>query len=306
MKYFFIVNPNAGGGKGLKTWNKVRPILNDRGIEYKLSFTDKRGDALNKALLISDSEDNNYTIMVIGGDGTLNEVVNGLKDLRKASIAYIPAGTGNDFARSLKLNVDTKRLISTYLRDSRIENIDYGILTADNGRLIKRFINSAGIGYDAAVCHRNIVDNERNRNNRHIKGEYSFNGLKELISSRPSKGYILMDDGRKVEFNNAFFVSIHIHPFEGGGYKFARLADPKDGMLELCVVSCKNKLKFASTLIKGKLGGINNHQGARTFQCKEAHVHLDNPALIHADGEVFSAETDIDVRCIQQQIRIFR
>ena len=112
--YEIIFNPGSRGNKGILTWNTVERILNEKEIEYLLYTTTHAGHAEELAREIT-SDGKEHTFIVIGGDGTLNEVLNGLAYPNLATIGLIPAGSGNDFAKT--------RLFLFHLQSHGIRNL---------------------------------------------------------------------------------------------------------------------------------------------------------------------------------------
>ena len=310
MDCSFIVNPNAGNGRGLKTWNKARAYMDRRAMKYEIYFTTAPGDAIGIAGELSAALESDITVFVIGGDGLLSEVLNGLKHTDHVVLGYIPVYVRYGLARSLRLKPNPKVLIKDFLSPTggRVETIDYGVLTADNGGLTRRFINSAGIGFDAELYKDAAKCLGANRTApMSLGGSINLYGelVKALFFSKPSKGYVLLDETHRVEFNNLMFVSAHIHPYEYR-FRFGNFADPKDGMLEVCAVSCREKLKFFNLIIKSRLGRLRNSGRVRLLQCNELHIHFDKECAVHADGEQLGTYTELDVRCVSGQLRIMR
>ena len=100
--YYFIINPHSRSGHGLSVWQKADAILKEKGMEYKTYFTEYTGHAIQLAAHIAEETaafHMNCTLAVVGGDGTLNEVINGLmkQDFSHITLGYIPTGSGNDF-----------------------------------------------------------------------------------------------------------------------------------------------------------------------------------------------------------------
>lgn len=312
MKYYFIVNPNAGNGKGLRLWNRIRSYLNRYGTEYELFFTDASGDGAAVAKRLTGDANNNVgSIYVIGGDDTLNAVLNGLSHMASISVGYIPTEPKAGCARSLRLSSDLKGLVrrirtGTSEDAARIEAVDYGVLTCGCGELVRRFVSSTGIGFNAAVFQRmGRNGNEKASADFGKPCSYMSAVLKELLFFRPVKGHIILDGSRRIEFNNLLFVSVHIHPYEGR-FRFANLADPKDGMLEICAVNCRNRFRLIPILVRGRLGRLNECSRVKTYQCSEAHIHLEKECPVHTDGEAISCQSDVDIRCVRQQLNILR
>lgn len=285
--------------------------MNKRGMEYEIYFTDEKGDARRMAFQITDSDSDPTTIIfVIGDDSTLSETLNGLKHPDRIELAYIPVNVKYGFSRSLRLKSNPRAVIRGCLsvNGNRIDTVDYGVLTVENGEVTRRFINTAGIGFDAELCQ-GIKYSYRDKMSSPtgIRGSLIVYRelFKALVCTRPVKGYILLDDSHRIEFNNLMFVSVHIHPYE---YKFklGRYADPKDGMLEICAISCRSRIKLLEFIIRSRLGKLKNSAKVRLLQCGEAHIHFDRPCIVHSDGDSLGTFNDIDLRCVTRQLSIIR
>ena len=100
VRYEFIVNPQARSGRGKKIWERMETELKRRNIDYHVYITEKNGHAEKIADRLS-APGQRRTIVVMGGDGTVNEVINGLNVSENITLGYIPVGSGNDFARGL-------------------------------------------------------------------------------------------------------------------------------------------------------------------------------------------------------------
>ena len=101
--YNFIVNPNAGSGRGMKLWKAMARYMDNHNIEYEAFLTEGIGDARLIARRLTDGVREPRYIIAVGGDGTMNEVLDGVSFHAPLSLGYIPAGTGNDLARSLHM-----------------------------------------------------------------------------------------------------------------------------------------------------------------------------------------------------------
>lgn len=305
--FYFIVNPNAGAGRGLRVWNYTKKFLNKRREAYEVYFTAAPGDAKKKSRELTESCREERCIIAVGGDGTMNEIVDGLSFHCPVVLGYIPAGSGNDLGKGLRLPGSRKRLVQKIISDSYVEKVDYGVLSCGCEECEnRRFLVSSGIGFDAAVCHDLLDSRMKDSLNRMRLGKLAYltTGIKEFFFAKPTKGYILLDGCRKVEFNHILFISAHIHPFEGGGFKFAPQADPQDGKLAICVVSTRNKLKLIPLLLKAKRRALKTCSGVKFYECREAHIHTERPLAVHTDGESCRYQTDIDVRCVEKQLRM--
>lgn len=101
--YYFIVNRTSRSGHSKKVWTEVKKELDKSGAEYQVFFTDHAGHAWELADEICGYEEECIHLVVVGGDGTVNEVINGMHDFEKVRFGYIPTGSGNDFARGMKI-----------------------------------------------------------------------------------------------------------------------------------------------------------------------------------------------------------
>ncbi len=311
--YYFIVNPSANGGHGEKVWRKLERRLQYLGIEYKAQITGAPGDAAMYAACLAEQDQKPFVIVAVGGDGTVNEVLNGLSFDEPVTLGYIPVGRGNDLARSLKLPRSPDKCLRRIL-DSRYHIwLDYGVLSYENQSPVhRRFAVSSGMGLDAAICHDRLEFQKKARRNQ--KSRRSFRlpgrlvcmllGIRQFFRTRPVKGYLILDGTRKVEFNHIYFISAHIHPYEAGGFRFAPKADGSDGLLEVCVVHNSSRLGLVPVLVDALLGKTASHRGVRFYGCKEAQIHAERPVPVHADGENCYIQTDIHVRCIEKTIRM--
>ncbi len=170
-KWFVIVNPNAGRQKGSRDWPGIARLLTESGIGYIPSFTEKRGHAME--LAGSCIREGFSKIIVAGGDGTLNEVVNGiysqtLRDPSEITLAMIPLGTGNDWCRMFHITEEYHQAVEVILQGKEFLQ-DLGIIEFINpeGQKEKRyFANIAGMGFDALVLKKTNQDKEKGKGKR--------------------------------------------------------------------------------------------------------------------------------------------
>ncbi|MCI8659014.1 MAG: diacylglycerol kinase family lipid kinase [Lachnospiraceae bacterium] len=312
--YHFIVNPSANRGHGEKVWRKLECRLKRLEIEYEGLITQAPGDAMMFANRLTEGNREPCIIVAVGGDGTVNEILNGLSFEGQVVFGYIPAGSGNDFARSLKLPRNPGRCLKRILHSHRHIWLDYGVLSYENGSPVhRRFAVSSGMGLDAAVCH-SLRERRGRRQTKagrrwacpRASGKllYILPGLWQYIKAAPVKGYLLLDGTKKVEFNHIYFISAHIHPFEGGGFRFAPKADGTDGLLEICVVHNSSKQGLLPVLTDALLGKAVHHRGVRFYGCQEVRIHVERSMPVHADGEDCYCQTDIHLRCIEKRLQV--
>lgn len=309
--YYFIVNPKAHGGLGEKVWRKLEHQIEKSGIDYEVHLTKERGDAKRLAGELTrretDPGDTAQVLVAVGGDGTVNEILDGLSFDKPMTLGYIPTGSGNDLARSLRLPKNPRRCLKRILNPRYYLSMDYGIISYEKEEPVhRRFMVSCGIGLDAAVCH-NMLDVAARPCRGIIRSgrlTYILLELKQLLLARPVKGYLLLDGVKKVEFNHIYFISSHIHGSEGGGFRFVQKADYSDGQMNICVVHNSSKLHVVPVLADALFGRTGHHRGVRFYQCREVSIHTERPMPVHVDGESCFCQTDIHLRCVEKALKM--
>lgn len=306
--FYFIINGNSRSGRGNKVWKKVEAELKKNQIEYKVYQTTRPGDARQFAKKVSEeSETASKIIVALGGDGTMNEVLDGLLFEKPVTLGYIPAGSGNDLARSLGISFNAKKALYHILSPKHYKVMDYGVVSYGSDEVAhRRFCVSSGMGFDAAVCHELLYSDIKKKMSRfHLeKLLYLFVGCKRFILAKPVKGYIVLDGVRKIEFQNLYFIAAHIHPFEGGGFRFAPNADDTDGMLEVAVCNGDSKKRLFGAMVHAYLGNKKKGKRLRTFQCRELSIHTEQPMPVHVDGESCYSQTDLQICCVNKRVRM--
>ena len=287
--YAFIVNPNSRSGLGQKIWMELEKILKEKNIEYQVYFTKRPGHASELATQVCDTDAD--TLVVLGGDGTIGEVVEGIRDLTKLTLAYIPIGSGNDFARSMKITKNPKEALLHILNPTDYAYINVGLLKTP--KLNRRYAVSSGIGFDADVCYHNNLSSKLKRFLNKCKlGKLSYTAiaLHLLLTSKPKAMSVTLDDRETIIFPKVYFVAAMNQRYEGGGFEFCPKADPKDNLLDIIVVSGLSKFKILCLLPTAYKGKHTRFKGIYTYQCKNATIESVQVLPVHTDGEA-------DLRC---------
>lgn len=303
--YYFIVNPKSSSGKGRKIWNMLEKELRERKIKYTVYFTKKKNHALRLAELISTTK-NPCTITAVGGDGTANEVINGLKNLDSIVFGYIPTGSSNDLARGLRLPSKPLDALNAVLHPTRIQKVSIGV--NQSKQECRNFIVSTGIGFDAAVCHEALHSTLKKALNKVKLGKLTYVGiaLKQLFLLKPASMTLTMDDKRKHFYKNAYFITAMNTPYEGGGFKFCPKADASDDILDICVIEKMSKLKVLLLLPTAFLGKHTRAKGVHIFHCHQARIQTEVPLAVHADGESFDFRSDLEISFESKKLSFIR
>lgn len=305
--YQFIVNPSAGTGRGYRIWKKLEKQLENDSQEYRVFFTEQQGDAAEIARRLTADKDEAKIIIVVGGEGTYNEVLNGLSFKGTLTLGYIPAGFRNALSKGFQSYWKVGKQSKSILHPKYYRLLDYGVITSGGTEIFnRRFAGRCGIGLDAAICHNMLNSRVRSQMSRfHMMRMLNFViGLKQLIFAKPTKGYLLLDGTKKVEFNHIYFISFLVHREEGKKKRVPENAGADDGKLTVYVASTSGKRKMIPILMDVIMGVRKKERGVRVFKCTEASVHLNRPMAVHVDGESCQHQQDIEIRCIPKRVRM--
>lgn len=305
--YHFIVNPKSSSGRGIRFWWTVKEELDRRNVSYTVSFTKHIGHATELANQICVSGTDIKNIVILGGDGTMNEVLNGIDDYTKVLLGYIPSGSSNDLARSLKIPKNPIEALNNILKPTKFKYLDYGIINfLDIDLPPRKFICSSGMGYDASVCHEVQSSPLKKRLNWIGAGKFVYItiAIKQLLMLKSRSATLIVDGRKKDTYHKVFLVSNMIHKYEGGGVLMAPNADPCDGKLSTCLVHSMNRIKAFLLLPTIFTGTHIKHKGVEAFHCSEIEIIMDRPSAVHTDGEILSFCSHIKVSCVREQIRM--
>jgi len=277
VSWFVIANPASGGGRAERDWPRLAAALARRGIAHEFACTRGPGDAtpLAAAALAA----GHRRLLALGGDGTFNELVNGLFAERPPPpdcIAAVAArGTGNDWARAMEVPDDPDRLADCMARGA-LRRVDLGLAEESDGRRRVYFHNVAGAGLDAEV-----LDRTPRRGPRALA---YLTGLARTIARYRSPRFSIRADGRGIE-GEFWLASIAIGPRCGGGMRLAPRAVIDDGWFDLVLV---DKLSLAGALARlPKLfdGRLDGDPAFRITRCRSVAIDADPACGVQADGQ---------------------
>ena len=286
-QWLAIVNPVAGRGVGAKLAGTLASTFADVGLRVDIARSPGPGESAR--LAAAAVEDGYKVILAVGGDGTANEVANGMAG-SSAALALYPIGTGNDFARNLGYPRGRKRL-AAFLAKAAPREIDVGLA---NGRV---FVNHASVGIGGVVA-------ERARGFGHYVGPllgYAASSLAAIASFRPVQMRITIDGDRR-EGRYLIVVASNGVRF-GGGMKGAPEAQLDDGLLDVSLGGDLGRAAAVSALVRLYRGTHVDGVRVQAARGREIDIELDGALPMELDGEV-SRVRSLSIRVNAKSLRV--
>lgn len=280
-RWLVVVNPASGGGRAARRWSTHAPAFSRALPGHEVHFTRGPGDAGAAAASAADRGVRRF--LAVGGDGTVNEVLNGLAPWLQPApaeppvLAVLPAGTGNDWARSLALPTSPGAFAAT-LAGARVRAQDVGELTFSDGRR-HLFANVAGAGFDAHVLQHLPAGGPRALT--YLRGV-----LRAVRGYAPPRLHQALQDGTTVELARAFLAMAAINAYAGGGMHVAPGADPADGLLDFVAVEALGLAGVMGRLPKLYNGRLLGDRAVHWRRAAAAHWELSPAAAVQADGQL--------------------
>jgi YegS/Rv2252/BmrU family lipid kinase len=268
-----IVNPCAGRGKAARLAPDAVARLRGHGVQCEARYTSAPGDATR--LVAEALRGGAECVVVAGGDGTVNEAVNGYVGIARGAqaIGFIPMGTGNDFAKMLGTGNDW-RIACDRIAEGRRRRVDAGRC---NGRC---FANGIGAGFDAQVAlEANGIP--------WLRGNVVYGAAlaRTLLLRHRTPRARIAHDGGAIE-GRITLIAVANGTTYGGAFRIAPAADVADGMLELVVANALSRtgiLGFVPHVMRGSHVG---REGVTVLRTRRVVVEIDEPLAVHADGEI--------------------
>jgi len=283
-QWLVIVNPNAGKGKGKKDSHRIESLLKKAGFTFSVMFTEGKGYAIRYTI---DGIAQGYRkIIVVGGDGTLNEVVNGaflnkVCSPTEITLGLIPVGTGNDWGRMFGISLNYDRAINT-ISENKTMLHDIGHILYHEGAEQKEryFINIAGMGFQSVVVRRSNHQKEKGRGGKMI---YFYSLLRTLLTYKNAKADILIDDEQVTA--DIFSLNLGNGRYSGGGMRQTPDAIPDDGLLDVTIINDMGKTEIIRNLGLLYDGTILSHPKIDGYRCRKLSITSGVPIYADADGE---------------------
>jgi diacylglycerol kinase (ATP) len=262
----FIVNPVAAGGKTARVWPSIEEELRAHNLPFDFRFTDAPGPAT--ALAREGVEQGYGMVVAVGGDGTVNEVVNGLmspeSEKAEAVLGVIITGRGSDLARTIGIPSDYSEACARLA-----------------GQRQRYFVNVGGGGFDAEVAER------ANRAPNFMGGTipYLSSLVTTLIAYRNKEVELILDEEQPMKMVVNSVVVANCQYF-GGGMRVAPDADPHDGLFDVVVIGDIDKVDLLMTVPKVYDGTHITHPQVDVYRARRVHVHSPQRLLLQVEGEV--------------------
>jgi lipid kinase, YegS/Rv2252/BmrU family len=280
--YCIIVNPNAGKGKGKKNLKTVLKLFSERGAEYSVFETTRAGEAKEFSERLTSSGE--QEIIVVGGDGTLHEVLNGLSDPSSCRLGLIPSGTGNDFSAAAGLPSNAAQAAEIILSGETKET-DFLCVGG------VRCMNVGGLGMDVDVL-------VRCKKGRFVKGKIKY--LLSLLQSLFTfKGYeIEIESGERRETHKALIAVACNGTQIGGGIRICPASVIDDGKIDVMAVECMGKAQIVKAFLYLMKGKVLDYPAAEHFLCERVKIVPSQPCTVQLDGELYDGlEFDARIEC---------
>lgn len=312
--YYMIINPASRSGRGKKIWTEqIEPSLRERGVAYEPYFSQKAGEVKELAAQITaaHAEETDLHLIILGGDGTVNEALQGIVDPSKVILGYIPTGSSNDLARDLGIPKDPEAALDLILSHGSVRTMDLGKLTYTDDGVTRLFAVSCGIGFDAAVCAEAMSSPIKDTMNRLGLGKLTYLGiaLKQLITAKKVSCTLTVEnpgcsEATTVKLPRFLFVTCMSHRYEGGGFMFCPTAVDHDGILDLCVVGNISKALVLVALPTAFFGKHYFVRGIDAYTATRITISTSAPLWVHTDGEVTRKSCGFSVECLPGAIRL--
>lgn len=305
--YYFIVNLTSRTGRTKKSWALIEQELKKRQVSYKAYLSNYAGHVTELARMICNKQEEDICLVVVGGDGTVNEVINGMEHFEKVRFGYIPTGSGNDFGRGL--GIATKQPLEALNRILNAKEefaIDIGRVVWNHGEDGRYFAISSGIGFDAEVCEMALHSKIKNVLNKIGLGKlvYLVLTIKSLMHMEDVDATICYDETEVCKLERMIFTAAMNQPYEGGGVPMAPDATCLDGELSVISVEHIPKIKRWTMLIRLLNKKHNRINGCHLKNCKSLTLRTEQPMVVHADGEYCGRQNEIKYYIEPKKLRM--
>lgn len=298
-KWGVIYNPKAGTRKVKKRWKKIKEYMDSKGVSYDYIQSEGFGSVERLAGILAN---NGYrTIIVVGGDGALNDAINGIMQSKapqkeEIAIGIIPNGIGNDFANYWKISSDYKKAVDTLI-SRRCRKIDVGTCQYYNGRehCTRYFLNAINIGLGARI----VKITDQCKRFWGVKPLSYFMALLSLIFERKLHRMHLKINGEHIR-GRIMTVCIG----SAWGYGQAPSAVPYNGWLDVSIIHRPELLQLWGGLWMLVRGRILNHKLVTPYRTQHIKVLRAQNAAVDLDGRLLDRQFPLEVNILHEAITL--
>lgn len=290
--YYVIASGKKKSKIGKDAIENVTTKLHERGVDFKLLVSEYPRHAVELAKEASSASDCT-AIIAVGGDGTFYEVLNGM-DTKNVPIGLIPAGTGNDFARTLGITVDIDQCLDNIIGQEPVY-VDYLLVN----KKLKAF-NLVGSGFDIQLLEKEVEYRKKYSDKR----SYNAALMNTIFGCKFEKIKFKVDDGEEV-VQDMFLAECSNGKWGGGMLPLSLESDPHDGVMEFSVIRKFNKIGLIPLLLKFQKGKIPETDYVKYYPCKKVEFDLEPRLRVQLDGEI-SDLFPVTVELIHNELRYFK
>jgi diacylglycerol kinase (ATP) len=276
----FVVNPASGNGAAGKTWERTRELAAARGLDGDALVTEAPGHAVELAR--GAAESGARLVVAVGGDGTINEIVNGLlaAGTSEVELAVVPRGTGDDFARTFGIPTDVESALAV-AANGQARPVDVGRATyaVDGGTAERYFANFAGAGISGAIARRGA------RTSRRLGAKAAYMWATVAVFLRWSSVPMRIELDGETREGRMFEVVVSNGMYAAGGMKIAPEARPDDGQFDAVLIGDVSKADFVTTFPKIYRGRHTSHPKIEVVRASTVAVDASQPLPVVLDGE---------------------
>lgn len=276
---------NSRSKKSLIELNKIERVLQEKKLTYRVLKTSKNNNAESLMNKIHGDE-----LIVIGGDGTINEVIN---NYHGKEIIYLAYGSGNDLAKSIKFKKDVE--ISRLLDSKKFIEYDVGVVND------RKFCSGFDIGFNADIIKRTDGSRLKKYLGKYI---YLLKGVIGILMLKKYKAKISWDDG-EIDTDKLYLLNAMIQPYEGGGIKFAPDTTGQDGKLHVMIMENISLITFIYNYVCILFKKHNKLRKVKQITTDRLIIKT-NQRYFQIDGELINSEEKLNLSCISKFYKLKR
>lgn len=297
MKTELIINQTAGGGKPEKLVPEIFNIFDSMNFSYHTSWTTSSGGATDLARQAADN--GTERIVSVGGDGTINEIINGiLTSENQPSLGIIAAGWANDFIKSTSIPNDIHQACQV-IKEGKIRKIDLGLINEHT-----YFANVCGIGFDAEIT---ALANQIKTNHSNWTSlsayVYVFAAIRKLLSPIPYFQLKITIDNQVIE-KETLFLAIGNGRVEGGKFNIAPDAKIDDGLLDIWIIQKMTRARCLRLLPKAIQGTHKDVPEVSFFRGKNILIEATEPITAQVAGEILIPQKKYHIKILPKKLKL--